>query len=72
MKVKKLKTGKYNRYSTVSKNTAKESLRQFWDVFQKDDDVLVVINLSENRQDRLNDVAERSQLSVCWSVMIVP
>ncbi len=32
------------RYSTVTRNTAKERLRNFWDVFQKEDDVLVVIN----------------------------
>ena len=44
MKVKKQKAGKYNRYCTVTKNTAKERLLQFWDVFQKDDDVLVIIN----------------------------
>ncbi|MGB6290206.1 MAG: DHHA1 domain-containing protein [Desulfobulbales bacterium] len=44
MKVNKQKCGKYNRYSTVTKNTAKERLREFWEVFQKDDDVLVVIN----------------------------
>ena len=31
-------------YCTATRNTAKERLRQFWDVFQKDDDVLVVIN----------------------------
>jgi len=44
LKVKKQKAGGCNRYSTVTKNTAKERLRQFWEVFQKDDDVLVVIN----------------------------
>jgi nanoRNase/pAp phosphatase (c-di-AMP/oligoRNAs hydrolase) len=32
------------RYSTVAANSARERLRQFWDVFQKDDDVLVIIN----------------------------
>jgi nanoRNase/pAp phosphatase (c-di-AMP/oligoRNAs hydrolase) len=40
----KKKSGKNSRYCTPSRNTAKERLRQFWDVFQKDDDVLVVIN----------------------------
>ena len=44
MRASKQKSGKYHRYSTVTRNTAKERLRQFWDVFQKDDDVLVVIN----------------------------
>jgi nanoRNase/pAp phosphatase (c-di-AMP/oligoRNAs hydrolase) len=44
LKVNKQKSGKYNRYSTVTKNTAKERLRQFWEVFEKEDDVLVLIN----------------------------
>lgn len=44
MKTKRRKTIKNGRLTTVTKNTAKECLRQFWDVFQKDDDVLVVIN----------------------------
>lgn len=38
------KNGKNSRFCTAPRNTAKERLRQFWDVFQKDDDVLVVIN----------------------------
>lgn len=44
MKATRKKSGKNSRYCTASRNTAKERLRQFWDVFQKDDDVLVVIN----------------------------
>lgn len=45
MKTNKLKSGrKYNRYSTISKNTARDRLRHFLDVFQKDDDVLIIIN----------------------------
>lgn len=44
MKAIKRKFGRYMRYSTVTRNTAKERLRNFWDVFQKEDDVLVVIN----------------------------
>jgi nanoRNase/pAp phosphatase (c-di-AMP/oligoRNAs hydrolase) len=44
LKVNKHKSGKHNRYCTVTKNTAKERLREFWDIFQKEDDVLVVIN----------------------------
>ncbi len=44
MKVRKKKNGKNSRFCTAPRNTAKERLRQFWDVFQKDDDVLVVIN----------------------------
>jgi nanoRNase/pAp phosphatase (c-di-AMP/oligoRNAs hydrolase) len=44
LKAIKRKFGRYMRYSTVTRNTAKERLRHFWDVFQKEDDVLVVIN----------------------------
>ena len=44
MKTKKRKSSRNARVTTVPRNTAKECLRQFWDVFQKDDDVLVVIN----------------------------
>ena len=44
MKAKKRKSSRNARVTTVPRNTAKECLRQFWDVFQKDDDVLVVIN----------------------------
>lgn len=44
MKAKKRKSTKNGRLTTVPRNTAKEHLRQFWDVFQKEDDVLVVIN----------------------------
>ena len=44
LKLTKKKSGKNSRYCTAPGNTAKERLRQFWDVFQKDDDVLVVIN----------------------------
>jgi nanoRNase/pAp phosphatase (c-di-AMP/oligoRNAs hydrolase) len=44
LKAKKRKSSKNGRVTTVPRNTAKECLRQFWDVFQKDDDVLVVIN----------------------------
>jgi nanoRNase/pAp phosphatase (c-di-AMP/oligoRNAs hydrolase) len=44
LKAKKRKSIKNGRLTTVPKNTAKEHLRQFWDVFQKEDDVLVVIN----------------------------
>jgi len=44
LKAKKRKSSKNARVTTVPRNTAKECLRQFWDVFQKDDDVLVVIN----------------------------
>jgi len=44
LKATRKKSGKSSRYSTAPRNTAKERLRQFWDVFQKDDDVLVVIN----------------------------
>jgi len=44
LKVRKKKNGKNSRFCTAPRNTAKERLRQFWDVFQKDDDVLVVIN----------------------------
>ena len=44
MKAKKRKSSRNARVTTVPRNTAKERLRQFWDVFQKDDDVLVVIN----------------------------
>ncbi len=44
MKINKKKSGKNSRYCTAPGNTAKERLRQFWEIFQKDDDVLVVIN----------------------------
>jgi nanoRNase/pAp phosphatase (c-di-AMP/oligoRNAs hydrolase) len=44
LKAKKRKSIKNGRLTTVPKNTAKEHLRQFLDVFQKEDDVLVVIN----------------------------
>jgi nanoRNase/pAp phosphatase (c-di-AMP/oligoRNAs hydrolase) len=44
LKAKKRKTAKNGRLTTVTRNTAKECLRHFWDVFQKEDDVLVVIN----------------------------
>jgi nanoRNase/pAp phosphatase (c-di-AMP/oligoRNAs hydrolase) len=44
LKAKKRKSTKNGRLTTVPRNTAKEHLRQFWDVFQKEDDVLVVIN----------------------------
>jgi nanoRNase/pAp phosphatase (c-di-AMP/oligoRNAs hydrolase) len=44
LKVNKRKSRKSNKSCAVTPNTAKERLRQFWDVFQKDDDVLVVIN----------------------------
>ena len=44
MKAKKRKSSRNGRVTTVPKNTAKERLRQFWDIFQKEDDVLVVIN----------------------------
>ncbi|NOQ67505.1 MAG: phosphoethanolamine methyltransferase, partial [Desulfobacterales bacterium] len=44
MKTNKKKSSKNSRYCTAPGNTAKERLRQFWDIFQKDDDVLVVIN----------------------------
>ena len=44
MKLTKKKSVKSSRFCTAPGNTAKERLRQFWDVFQKDDDVLVVIN----------------------------
>ena len=44
MKTKKRKSSRNSRLTTVSRNTAKECLRQFWDVFQKEDDVLVIIN----------------------------
>ena len=44
MKINKKKSSKNSRYCTAPGNTAKERLRQFWDIFQKDDDVLVVIN----------------------------
>ena len=44
MKINKKKCSKNSRYCTAPGNTAKERLRQFWDIFQKDDDVLVVIN----------------------------
>ncbi len=44
MKVKKRKSRNSKRSCGVTPNTAKERLRQFWDLFQKDDDVLVVIN----------------------------
>ena len=33
-----------NGFCTAPRNTAKERLRQFWDIFQKEDDVLIVIN----------------------------
>ena len=44
MKVNKHKTGRQSRYCTHIGNTAKERLHNFWEIFQKDDDVLVVIN----------------------------
>jgi len=44
LKINKKKSGKNSRYCTAPGNTAKERLRQFWEIFQKDDDVLVVIN----------------------------
>ena len=44
LKVNRKKTGKNSRYCTATGNTAKDRLQQFWDVFQKGDDVLVVIN----------------------------
>jgi nanoRNase/pAp phosphatase (c-di-AMP/oligoRNAs hydrolase) len=44
LKTNKKKSSKNSRYCTAPGNTAKERLRQFWDIFQKDDDVLVVIN----------------------------
>ena len=44
LKVNRKKTGKNSRYCTATGNTAKDRLQQFWDVFQKEDDVLVVIN----------------------------
>ena len=44
MKAKRRKSSKNSRYCTATRNTAKDRLREFWDVFQKDDDVLVVIN----------------------------
>jgi len=44
LKINKKKSSKNSRYCTAPGNTAKERLRQFWEIFQKDDDVLVVIN----------------------------
>lgn len=44
MKKNRQKSNRYSRYSTVARNTAKERLREFWEIFQKDDDVLVLIN----------------------------
>ena len=44
MKANRRKSRKNSRYCTATRNTAKDRLREFWDVFQKDDDVLVVIN----------------------------
>ena len=44
MKANRRKSSKNSRYCTATRNTAKDRLREFWDVFQKDDDVLVVIN----------------------------
>lgn len=44
MKVHKRKGAGKARYCTVATNSARERLRRFWDVFQKDDDVLVIIN----------------------------
>ena len=44
LKKTRKKTGKRSRNRTAPRSTARERLRQFWDVFQKDDDVLVVIN----------------------------
>jgi nanoRNase/pAp phosphatase (c-di-AMP/oligoRNAs hydrolase) len=44
LKVNRKKTGKNSRYCTATGNSAKDRLQQFWDVFQKDDNVLVVIN----------------------------
>ena len=44
MKANRRKSIKNSRYCTATRNTAKDRLREFWDVFQKDDDVLVIIN----------------------------
>ena len=44
MKATRKKNPKRSGNLTAPRNTAKERLRQFWDVFQKDDAVLVVIN----------------------------
>ena len=44
MKVTRRKSARGNSFCTAPRNTAKERLKQFWDIFQKDDDVLVVIN----------------------------
>jgi nanoRNase/pAp phosphatase (c-di-AMP/oligoRNAs hydrolase) len=44
LKANRRKSRKNSRYCTATRNTAKDRLREFWDVFQKDDDVLVVIN----------------------------
>jgi nanoRNase/pAp phosphatase (c-di-AMP/oligoRNAs hydrolase) len=44
LKTNKQKSGRKSRYCSVNGNTAKERLQAFWDIFQKDDDVLVVIN----------------------------
>jgi len=44
LKVTKRKSAKNRKHPVAKRNTAKERLRQFWDIFQKEDDVLVVIN----------------------------
>jgi len=44
LKVNKHKSGRQSRYCTATGNTAKDRLNEFWEIFQKDDDVLVVIN----------------------------
>jgi nanoRNase/pAp phosphatase (c-di-AMP/oligoRNAs hydrolase) len=44
LKANRTKSNKNSRYCTATRNTAKDRLREFWDVFQKDDDVLVIIN----------------------------
>ena len=44
MKVNKHKSSRKSRYCTATGNTAKDRLNEFWEIFQKDDDVLVVIN----------------------------
>jgi len=44
LKANRRKSRKNSRYCTATRNTAKDRLREFWDVFQKDDDVLVIIN----------------------------
>jgi nanoRNase/pAp phosphatase (c-di-AMP/oligoRNAs hydrolase) len=40
----KQKAGRHDRFCSAAGNTAKDRLREFWELFQKEDDVLVVIN----------------------------